>query len=145
MAIIVNFIHAISGTNARSIASASSTRSSQTKKSSVTSKRRSESQKGYKECFCRIYFNRNKTIWKNVFILRSVVDESTPSTRRERPSRVKTRDEIYALYCTFGEKRHPGQDFLSKILNILRDSTEGLLTHAEVLKYIQIFIKTYLI
>ena len=27
---------------------------------------------------------------------------------------------------------HPGQDFLSKIMNILRDSTEGILSHAEV-------------
>jgi hypothetical protein len=52
--------------------------------------------------------------------------------RRDRASRTKTRDELYSLYCTFGEKKHPGQDFLSKIANILRDSTEGLLTHAEV-------------
>ncbi|CAF1250218.1 unnamed protein product, partial [Rotaria magnacalcarata] len=56
--------------NTRSIASASSTRSSQTKKSSVTSKRRSTSHKG------------------------SVGDESTPTVRRDRPSRTKTRDEI---------------------------------------------------
>ncbi|CAM4747075.1 unnamed protein product [Rotaria magnacalcarata] len=94
--------------NTRSIASASSTRSSQTKKSSVTSKRRSTSHKG------------------------SVGDESTPTVRRDRPSRTKTRDEIYALYCSFGEKRHPGQDFLSKIMNVLRDATEGLLSHAEI-------------
>ncbi|CAF1441683.1 unnamed protein product, partial [Rotaria magnacalcarata] len=61
----------------------------------------------------------------------SVGDESTPTVRRDRPSRTKTRDEIYALYCSFGEKRHPGQDFLSKIMNVLRDATEGLLSHAE--------------
>jgi hypothetical protein len=59
-------------------------------------------------------------------------DKTTPAIQRERPTRARTRDEIYAFYCTFGEKKHPGQDFLSKILNILRDSTEGLLTHSEV-------------
>ncbi len=95
----------------RSIASGSSTRSSQTKKStSVKVRKRSASHKG------------------------SSGDESTPAVRRERPSRAKTRDEIYAIYCSFGEKKHRGQDFLSKIDNILRESTEGLLTHAEVKK-----------
>ncbi|CAF5154719.1 unnamed protein product, partial [Rotaria sp. Silwood1] len=91
----------------RSIASASSSRSSQTKKSSANLKKRSSSHKG------------------------SVAEETTPAVRRDRPSRAKTRDEIYALYCTFGEKQHRGQDFLSKILNVLREATEGLLTHAE--------------
>ena len=95
--------------NTRSIASGSSTRSSQTKKTTSTKlRKRSASHKG------------------------SSGDESTPAMRRERPSRAKTRDEIYALYCSFGEKKHPGKDFLSKILNLLRESTEGLLTHAEV-------------
>ncbi len=62
-------------------------------------------------------------------------------TRRDRPSRAKTRDEIYALYCTFGEKKHSDRDFLSRILNILRESNEGLLTHAEVNKlHIHTFI-----
>jgi hypothetical protein len=93
----------------RSIASGSSTRSSQTKKSTSTKlRKRSASHKG------------------------SSADESTPGVRRERAGRAKTRDEIYAFYCTFGEKKHSGQDFLSKIANILRESMEGLLTHAEV-------------
>lgn len=64
--------------------------------------------------------------------VRSSAEGSTPGVRRDRPSRAKTRDEIYALYCTFGEKKHPGGDFLSKILNSLRESVEGLVTHAEV-------------
>ncbi|CAF0808765.1 unnamed protein product [Rotaria sordida] len=59
-------------------------------------------------------------------------DETRPATRRDRPIRARTRDEIYNLYCTFGEKKHTGQDFLSKILNILRESTEGLFTHSEI-------------
>jgi hypothetical protein len=59
------------------------------------------------------------------------VDE-TAATRRDRPVRARTRDEIYGLYCTFGEKKHPGEDFITKIMNILRASTEGLLTHSEV-------------
>ncbi|CAF2342055.1 unnamed protein product [Rotaria sp. Silwood2] len=62
----------------------------------------------------------------------SSIDETRPSTRRDRPTRARTRDEIYNLYCTFGEKQHSGQDFLCKILNILRESTEGLLTHSEI-------------
>ncbi|UJR28315.1 hypothetical protein I4U23_009559 [Adineta vaga] len=60
------------------------------------------------------------------------IDESTTSIRREGITRPKTRDELYALYCTFGERKHLGQDFLSKILNILRQTTEGLLSHSEV-------------
>ena len=95
--------------NTRSVASSSSTRSSQTKKSSSAKlRKRSASHKG------------------------SSADESTPAVRRERPGRAKTRDEIYALYCAFGEKKQPGQDFLSHVANVLRDSIEGLLTHAEV-------------
>ncbi|CAF2574698.1 unnamed protein product [Rotaria sp. Silwood2] len=101
-------IPAALGLTTRSIASASSSRSSQTKKSSANLKKRSSSHKG------------------------SAAEETTPTIRRDRPSRAKTRDEIYALYCTFGEKQHPGQDFLSKILNTLRETTEGLLTHAEI-------------
>ncbi|CAF4692579.1 unnamed protein product [Rotaria sp. Silwood1] len=101
-------IPAALGITTRSIASASSSRSSQTKKSSANLKKRSSSHKG------------------------SVAEETTPAVRRDRPSRAKTRDEIYALYCTFGEKQHRGQDFLSKILNVLREATEGLLTHAEI-------------
>ncbi|CAF4534188.1 unnamed protein product [Rotaria sp. Silwood1] len=64
--------------------------------------------------------------------IESSIDETRPATRRDRPNRARTRDEIYILYCTFGEKNHPGYDFLSKILNILRESTEGLLTHSEI-------------
>ncbi|CAF3644133.1 unnamed protein product [Rotaria sordida] len=101
-------IPAALGITTRSIASASSTRSSQTKRSSAEVKKRSSSHKV------------------------PVAEETTPPIRRDRPSRAKTRDEIYALYCTFGEKQHSGQDFLSKILNILREATEGLLTHAEI-------------
>ncbi|CAF0851526.1 unnamed protein product [Adineta ricciae] len=62
----------------------------------------------------------------------SCIDESTTTVRREGFARAKSRDEIYALYCTFGERKHTGQDFLSRILNILRQSTEGLLSHSEV-------------
>ncbi|CAF1416429.1 unnamed protein product [Adineta steineri] len=46
--------------------------------------------------------------------------------------RTRTRDELYALYCTFGERKHVGYDFISKILNILRQTTEGLLSHSEM-------------
>ena len=63
---------------------------------------------------------------------RSSIDESTAAVRREGFTRAKSRDEIYALYCTFGERKHTGQDFLSRILNVLRQSTEGLLSHSEV-------------
>lgn len=70
-----------------------------------------------------------------VFICcRASVDSSVISTTKRQPSgRAKTRDEIYALYCTFGEKKHTSHDFISNILNILRESIEGLLTHAEVI------------
>jgi hypothetical protein len=62
----------------------------------------------------------------------SIVD--TPSTMRsDRPSRARTRDEIFALYCTFGEKPYIGYDFLSKTMNVLREAIEGLLSHAEVI------------
>ena len=63
-----------------------------------------------------------------VFSSRTLVEETTPSTA----TRIRTRDAIYELYCTFGEKKHPGEDFMSRIWNILRASTEGLLTHGEV-------------
>ena len=63
---------------------------------------------------------------------RSSKDGTSSASRRDRSSRARTRDEIFALYCTFGETPHVGQDFLSKILNILREATEGLLSHAEV-------------
>ena len=46
--------------------------------------------------------------------------------------RAKTRDEMYSYYCTFGEHRHPGHDFKSNIINILRDTLEGILTNSEV-------------
>jgi hypothetical protein len=62
------------------------------------------------------------------------MDETTAASRRDAVVRAKSRDEIYALYCTFGEKKHHGQDFISKILNILRQTTEGLLSHSEVNK-----------
>ena len=68
------------------------------------------------------------------YFFRSSIDDSASGGKRDRPGRAKTRDEIYALYCTFGEQQRTGQDFLSKISNILRKSTEGLLTHAEVNK-----------
>jgi hypothetical protein len=123
---ITNYI--ILAMNTRSIASGSSSRSrsSQTKKPSAKSKKRSPSQKGW---LFLLILNLSITS-----ILRSSADDSVPGVKRDRPGRAKTRDEIYALYCTFGEKEHPGQDFLTKILNILRESTEGLLTHAEVNK-----------
>lgn len=80
---------------------------------------------------------------KNSFFLSAVIisldrtsaDRARATAQRDRPNRAKTRDEIYAFYCAFGEKQHPGQDFLSKILNILRDSIEGLLSHSEVKQY----------
>lgn len=40
---------------------------------------------------------------------------------------------MYAYYLTFGEHRHPDNDFLGKILNILRDALEGILTNSEVI------------
>jgi hypothetical protein len=46
--------------------------------------------------------------------------------------RAKTRDEMYAYYCTFGEEKNPGNDFVANIINILRESLEGILTNAEV-------------
>lgn len=64
------------------------------------------------------------------FLLKS--SPSDEGTRSDGPSRIRTRDEIYGLYCTFGEKKHNGEDFMSKILNILRSAVEGLLSHAEV-------------
>ena len=39
---------------------------------------------------------------------------------------------MYSYYCTFGEHRHPGHDFKSNIVNILRDTLEGILTNSEV-------------
>jgi hypothetical protein len=66
------------------------------------------------------------------FLHRSTGIETTPGSRTDPPIRVRTRDEIYELYCTFGEKKHIGEDFLSRMMNILRSSTEGLLSHAEV-------------
>jgi len=98
-------IAAALGQSTRSIASASSTHSSQTKRSGSKSKKGSS--------------------------LASAEETSTTS-RRDRPSRARTRDEIFALYCAFGEKPSPCQDFLAKILNILRDATEGLLSNAEI-------------
>ena len=65
-------------------------------------------------------------------LFRLTSDEGTPATRSDATTRIRTRDEIYQLYCSFGEKKHPGNDFLSKILNILRSAIEGVLTHAEV-------------
>ena len=62
----------------------------------------------------------------------SSIDETPSASRRDRPGRARTRDEIFALYCTFGEQPSPYRDFLAKILNILRDATEGLLSNAEV-------------
>lgn len=81
----------------------------------------------------------------SMWLVRSSAEGSTPGVRRDRPSRAKTRDEIYAMYCTFGEKKHPGGDFLSKILNVLRESVEGMVTHAEVnhLEHLSILISSY--
>ncbi|CAF0926257.1 unnamed protein product [Adineta steineri] len=92
--------------NSRSLASRSSSRSSQVK-------------------FSNAKFKNKK---------RPSVDGSVASstTRRNPQGRAKTRDEIYALYCIFGEKKHSDQDFISRILNVLRESNEGLLTHAEL-------------
>ena len=39
---------------------------------------------------------------------------------------------MYNYYCTFGEKKQPGTDFMSKITNILREALEGILTNSEV-------------
>lgn len=39
---------------------------------------------------------------------------------------------MYSYYLTFGEHKHPGNDFLSKIKNNLRESLEGILTNSEV-------------
>ena len=39
---------------------------------------------------------------------------------------------MYAYYCTFGEQRNIGNDFLTHIKNILRDTLEGILTNSEV-------------
>ena len=75
-----------------------------------------------------------RELYKSINFSSSSTDESSPAVRRDRPSRIKTRDEIYGLYCTFGEKQSMGQDFLAKIGNILREATEGLLSHAEVNK-----------
>lgn len=109
----------------RSIASASSTHSSQTRRSSVKSKKLGSSQKGYFIVFLR-------SIRQFLFSFSSSVDGSQAGSRRDRPGRARTRDEIYGLYCTFGEQPSTSPDFLAKILNILRDATEGLLSHAEV-------------
>ena len=67
-----------------------------------------------------------------IFLCSSSSDKGAPGNQRDRPSHTRTRTEIYGYYCTFGEKPHPGQDFLSRILNHLRDTTEGVLSHAEV-------------
>lgn len=64
--------------------------------------------------------------------------------RRDRPSRARTRDEIFALYCTFGEKPQIAQDFLAKIMNVLREATEGLLSHAEV-RIINVYFVRFLL
>ena len=73
---------------------------------------------------------KKETSWESLH--RSIANEITPGSRSDPPIRVRTRDEIYELYCTFGEKEPSGGDFLSRIMNILRNSTEGLLSHAEV-------------
>ena len=39
---------------------------------------------------------------------------------------------MYAYYCTFGEFKLVGNDILTNITNILRESLEGILTTAEV-------------
>lgn len=62
----------------------------------------------------------------------SSTSEASSTAKRDRPIRARTRDEIFALYCTFGEHPSTCQDFLAKISNILRESTEGLLSHGEV-------------
>ena len=54
------------------------------------------------------------------------------ANRHGQSTRMPTQNEIYQLYCTFGEHEHTGGDFLSKVLNILRESVEGLLSHGEV-------------
>jgi hypothetical protein len=67
-----------------------------------------------------------------ILLIRPSTDGTTAQARTDQTMRARTRGEIYQLYCTFGEKKHCGEDFLSKIMNILRDSIEGLLSHAEV-------------
>jgi len=39
---------------------------------------------------------------------------------------------MFSYYCTFGEHKTPGEDFMARITNTLRDSLEGILTNAEV-------------
>jgi hypothetical protein len=46
--------------------------------------------------------------------------------------RAKTRDEMYAYYCTFGAEKDMGEDFMAHVKNILRESLEGILSNAEV-------------
>jgi hypothetical protein len=46
--------------------------------------------------------------------------------------RAKTRDEMFALYCEFGEFGTKGSHFLALVSNILRDSLEGILTNSEL-------------
>lgn len=51
---------------------------------------------------------------------------------------------MYAYYCTFGEEKDPGNDFLAFVKNILRESLEGILTTSEVKSSKLIFILTCL-
>ena len=39
---------------------------------------------------------------------------------------------MYNYYCTFGEQKHTNNDFMSLILNMLRESLEGILTNSEM-------------
>ncbi|CAF4856937.1 unnamed protein product, partial [Rotaria sp. Silwood1] len=66
-------------------------------------------------------------------VLEITIDEPRPAARCSRPTRARTLDEIYSLYCIFlVKKKHSVHDFLSKILNILQESIEGLLTHSDI-------------
>ena len=53
-----------------------------------------------------------------LFLNRTLAEETSPSSHSDPPSRIRTRDAIYELYCSFGEKKHRGEDFISRILNI---------------------------
>lgn len=46
---------------------------------------------------------------------------------------------MYAYYCTFGEEKNPGNDFVINVTNILRESLEGILTNAEVRVSLNLF------
>ena len=58
--------------------------------------------------------------------------KSSNSKEANAARRAKTRDEMFAFYCVFGEFSQSGSHFLAIISNILRDSLEGILTNSEM-------------